>query len=241
MGTKFNLLILFIASCLSLSAQESAFNAGVRLGGGYSVNSHVDKILVSEGYYANYSFDNKGLFVPSAELFFLYRQPASLWGVEAGIAYYNKTARVRYEDKNELNYTLSTRYHHLGLAAYFNLYPFKAKNSLHVSLGGRIGANLSPSNLTYTGNQEDAKFSALGYPSVKETERMLKDKLKGRPDAALGGGIGYDFPFGMTLDLRYHYSLTNSIKTETNTYNWVEHDNHNQQIELTVGYMINIR
>ena len=70
---------------------------------------------------------------------------------------------------------------------------------------------------------------------------MLKDKLKGRPDAALGGGIGYDSPFGMTLDLRYHYSLTNSIKTETNTYNWVEHDNHNQQIELTVGYMINIR
>lgn len=42
----------------------------------------------------------------------------------------------------------------------------------------------------------------------------------------------------MTVDLRYHYSLTNSIKTETNTYNWVEQDNHNQQIELTVGYMI---
>ena len=71
MGTKFNLLILFIVSCLSLSAQEGAFNAGVRLGGGYSVNSHVDKILVSEDYYANYSFDNKGQFVPSAELFFL--------------------------------------------------------------------------------------------------------------------------------------------------------------------------
>ena len=32
-----------------------------------------------------------------------------------------------------------------------------------------------------------------------------------------------------------------SIKTETNTYNWVEQDNHNQQIELTVGYMIKIK
>ena len=32
MGTKFNLLILFIVSCLSLSAQEGAFNAGVPLG-----------------------------------------------------------------------------------------------------------------------------------------------------------------------------------------------------------------
>ena len=62
MGTKFNLLILFIVSCLSLSAQEGAFNAGVRLGGGYSVNSHVDKILVSEGYYANYSFEVSSCF-----------------------------------------------------------------------------------------------------------------------------------------------------------------------------------
>ena len=25
------------------------------------------------------------------------------------------------------------------------------------------------------------------------------------------------------------------------TYNWVEQDNHNQQIELTVGYMIKIK
>ena len=167
MYIRSHLLILFLVSSLSLSAQESAFNTGVRLGGSYSVNSHVDKIFVSEDYYSNYSFDNKGQFVPSAELFFLYRQPASLWGVEAGIAYYNKTARVHYEDKNELTYMLSTRYHHLGLAAYFNLYPFKAKNSLHISLGGRIGANLSSNGLTYMGNQEDAKFSALGYPSVK--------------------------------------------------------------------------
>ena len=70
MYIRSHLLILFFAFCLSLSAQESAFNAGVRLGGGYSVNNHVDKILVSENYYSNYSFDNKGQFVPSAELFF---------------------------------------------------------------------------------------------------------------------------------------------------------------------------
>lgn len=214
MNTGIKLTVLLSTCCLSLSAQENSFYAGIRLGGGYSINNHIDRILVSENYYSNYSFDNKGLFVPSAELFFLYREPGSLCGVEAGITYYNKTARVRYEDRNELNYTLSTRYHHLGLAAYLNLYPFRGRNSLHVSLGGRIGANLSPDNLSYTGNQEDEKFSALGYPGVKETERLLRDKLKGRPDAALGGGIGYEFPFGMTVDLRYHYSLTNSIKTE---------------------------
>ena len=127
MNTGIKLTVLLSTCCLSLSAQENSFYAGIRLGGGYSINNHIDRILVSENYYSNYSFDNKGLFVPSAELFFLYREPGSLCGVEAGIAYYNKTARVRYEDRNELNYTLSTRYHHLGLAAYLNLYPFRGQ------------------------------------------------------------------------------------------------------------------
>lgn len=127
MNTGIKLTVLLSTCCLSLSAQENSFYAGIRLGGGYSINNHIDRILVSENYYSNYSFDNKGLFVPSAELFFLYREPGSLCGVEAGITYYNKTARVRYEDRNELNYTLSTRYHHLGLAAYLNLYPFRGR------------------------------------------------------------------------------------------------------------------
>jgi hypothetical protein len=161
--------------------------------------------------------------------------------VEAGIVYYNRTARVRYDDRDELNYTLSARYHHLGLAAYFNLYPFKERNTWHVSLGGRLGANLSPENLSYEGNQEDAKFKKWKYPSVEETERVMRSKLKGRPDAALGGGVGYDFHRGICIDLRFHYSLGSTIKTETNTFNWVECANHNWQAELTVAYVIDIK
>ena len=181
------------------------------------------------------------LFVPCAELFFLYKPQGNLWGVEAGIVYYNRTARVRYDDRDELNYTLSARYHHLGVAAYFNLYPFKERNTWHVSLGGRLGANLSPENLSYEGNQEDKKFEKWKYPSVEETERVMRSKLKGRPDAALGGGVGYDFHSGICIDLRFHYSLGSTIKTETNTFNWVECANHNWQAELTVAYVIDIK
>ena len=177
--------ILLCCACQPLSAQDGNFHAGLRLGGGISSNSNVDRILVSEDYYSNYSLRKRVLFVPCAELFFLYKPQGSLWGVEAGIVYYNRTARVRYDDRDELNYTLSARYHHLGLAAYFNLYPFKERNTWHVSLGGRLGANLSPENLSYKGNQEDAKFKKWKYPSVEETERVMRSKLKGRPDPAL--------------------------------------------------------
>ena len=56
-------------------------------------------------------------------------------------------------------------------------------------------------------------------------------------DVRLIDGIGY-YLFSMTLDLRYYYSLTNSINTEICTYNCVKQDNHNQQIELMMGYII---
>lgn len=233
--------ILLCSVCQPLSAQDGNFHAGLRLGGGISSNSNVDRILVSEDYYSNYSLRKHVLFVPCAELFFLYKPQGNLWGVEAGIVYYNRTARVRYDDRDELNYTLSARYHHLGAAAYFNLYPFKERNTWHVSLGGRLGANLSPENLSYEGNQEDAKFKKWKYPSVEETERVMRSKLKGRPDAALGGGVGYDFHRGICIDLRFHYSLGSTIKTETNTFNWVECANHNWQAELTVAYVIDIK
>ena len=232
---------LLCSVCQPLSAQDGNFHAGLRLGGGISSNSNVDRILVSEDYYSNYSLRKRVLFVPCAELFFLYKPQGNLWGVEAGIVYYNRTARVRYDDRDELNYTLSARYHHLGVAAYFNLYPFKERNTWHVSLGGRLGANLSPENLRYEGNQEDKKFEKWKYPSVEETERVMRSKLKGRPDAALGGGVGYDFHRGICIDLRFHYSLGSTIKTETNTFNWVECANHNWQAELTVAYVIDIK
>ena len=195
--------ILLCCACQPLSAQDGNFHAGLRLGGGISSNSNVDRILVSEDYYSNYSLRKRVLFVPCAELFFLYKPQGNLWGVEAGIVYYNRTARVRYDDRDELNYTLSARYHHLGLAAYFNLYPFKERNTWHVSLGGRLGANLSPENLSYKGNQEDAKFKKWKYPSVEETERVMRSKLKGRPDAALGGGVGYGHLHRLALSLQF--------------------------------------
>ena len=102
---------------LTVSAQRYDFHVGLRLGCGISSNSNVQHILVSEEYYSNYSFRKRLQVVPAAELYFLYKPQGNLWGIEAGITYYNRTACVRYDDKNELNYTLSARYHHLGIAS----------------------------------------------------------------------------------------------------------------------------
>lgn len=54
MNTGIKLTVLLSTCSLSLSAQENSFNAGIRLGGSYSINNHIDRILVSENYYSNW-------------------------------------------------------------------------------------------------------------------------------------------------------------------------------------------
>ena len=43
-------VLVLCLSCGHLSAQDSAFKLGIRLGGGISVNHGMDKILVPEVY-----------------------------------------------------------------------------------------------------------------------------------------------------------------------------------------------
>lgn len=54
-------LLMYLSFLLTSNvfAQESAFKLGVRLSGGYGLHNGIDKILVSEDYYSNYSFEKK--------------------------------------------------------------------------------------------------------------------------------------------------------------------------------------
>ena len=65
--------VTVLALCLScghLSAQETPFKLGVRLGGGISVTTGLDKILVPEDYYSNYSFKDNWQLTLEKPLYF---------------------------------------------------------------------------------------------------------------------------------------------------------------------------
>ena len=50
---KAGMLAVLLLASTHLSAQESPFRLGVRLGGGMSVNKGINKILVPEDYYGS--------------------------------------------------------------------------------------------------------------------------------------------------------------------------------------------
>lgn len=239
--SKANLPALMLAVSLMplhAMAQESDVKLNVSVSGGYCVNNGVSDILVPEDYYSNYEFKDKGQFVLGGNVLCLYHKPTSVLGVEGGFAYYQKYTDLSYSDNQGLEYTVEQRYHYLGLMAAIKIYPWK--HGFNVSAGGRVSAILSPKGISYTSNQEDEKFSKFEWATTSETERQMNEKLTARPDAAIGGGLGYEFSFGLNLNLRYYYGLSNTIRTETNDFNWAEKKNNSHSIEFSVGYLFNL-
>ena len=237
MNKKITLSILLMLSTTALSAQDSAMKLGVRLGGGISVSKDMGKVLVPEDYYSNYEFKDKMQVIPSIGVYAHYHKAGSLFGADGGIVYYQKASKLHYSDNMELNYDVTTRYSHLGLEGMFRFYPWR--NGFSVSAGGRVSAILNPKGLRYESNQEDEKFASFAYGSASETERIMRDKLTGRPDVAIGGGLGYEFGHWL-IDARYFYGVTSGIKTELNDFNWIDRNIHSHNIELGVSYLFDL-
>lgn len=228
-------ILFMLLTFTGLQAQD--LRLGIRIGGGISVCNGIGDILVPEDYYSNYNFDDKAQAVPSVGVLVHYHKTGSLFGVDGGIVYYQKASKLHYSDDMGLNYDVTTRYSHLGLEGMFRFYPWH--KGFSVSTGGRVTAVLNPKGLEYSSNQEDEKFATYAYGSASETERIMRDKLTGRSDVAVGGGLGYEFGHWL-IDARYFYGVTSAIKTEVNDFNWVGKDIHSHSIELTVTYLFDL-
>ena len=143
-----------------------------------------------------------------------------------------------YNDNKELNYKVTPRYNYIGVSALLKIYPWR--KGFNISIGGRAGSNLNGKGISYESNQEDSKFANYHFATVDETERLMKEKLTGQPDIAVGGGFGYEIDHHWAVDLRYFYGLNSTIKTEHNDYNWAEHSTHGQNIELSISYLFKL-
>lgn len=229
---------VFILFSANVSAQESSVKLGIRLGGGISVNPGIDGILVPEDYYSNYTFKDKWQAVPTAGLFIQYHKPGSILAAEGGIGYWQNAAKLVYDDTEGLHYTVTPRYGYLGVSAFLKVYPWR--KGFNISAGCRAGAVLNEKGLSYESNQEDERFARFQFATTPETERIMKEKLTGRPDVAVGGGLGYEFGSHWAVDMRYFYGVTSTIKTETNDFNWIEKATHSHNVELSVSYLFDI-
>lgn len=237
-SSKIGILATLLLVNANLFAQETPFSLGICLGGGMSVNIGIDKILVPEDYYSNYNFKDKWQLTPIVGIFAQYHVDGSIIGIEGGFNYWQKASQLVYNDTKELNYKVTPRYNYIGVSALLKMYPWR--KGFNISIGGRAGANLNGKGISYESNQEESKFANYHFATVDETERLMREKLTGQPDIAVGGGLGYEIGKHWNIDLRYFYGLNSTIKTERNDYNWAEYSTHGQNIELSISYLFKL-
>ena len=232
-------VILVMFACTGrIYAQYSSTNmVGVKAGLAVTQIKNLSTILVSEDYYSNYSFTDHKKCSPVASLFYNYHDKDKLFGGEFNLLYYQLHTSTEYEDINTLNYTVDFKYHYIGAGAYVKVYPYEG---LFVAPGARLGICLTPDNVTYESNQEDATFDKYNYPKVDLTQSIMQDKLKGTLDIGVGIQIGWEFENGFSAQIGYHYSVLDMIETQYNSYAWVEQDNNVHSFQLTLGYAIGI-
>ncbi len=131
-----------------------------------------------------------------------------------------------YQDINGLRYELAMNYDFLTISPLLKVNITTAGPYLVAGL--QLGINLNPDALRYTSNDE----AAINL----QVQESLRTVLKGRSNAAVTAGIGFDITrSGLHLEGRYTLGLTDILETQANNFLFIETRNINSYFQLTVG------
>jgi len=229
--TLFIVLLVFtnISAQNKSSKNDNYIQAGIKAGAGYTGISNLSKMIVSESYYSGYTFTNNGKFGFTGGLYFNYKFKESISAFYAEASYSQLGDILHYSDINGLEYDMEIKYDYINLDFWYKAYLFAG---LNVGLGPRIGFNLTPGGLFYTSNGE-----AIYGPDIR-IQQQMRDVLKGKTNFSLGLSIGYEMPFGLSVDARYYFGISDVIETEVNNFHFIENKNTSHVLQITLGYAI---
>jgi hypothetical protein len=225
------LLIIIPAGAQSGKKNDNTnfLQIGFKAGAVNTKITDLSKVLVSESYYTGYTFKNSGLWGFSGGLYFNYKFKESISAFYSEVSYSRLGNKLHYSDVNNLEYDLETKYDYLNLDFWYKVYLF---SGLNVGVGPRIGFNLTPEALFYTSNGE-----AIFGPDIR-IQQQMRDVLKGRTNFSLGLSLGYELPFGLSIDARYYFGISDVMETEVNNFHFIENKNTSHVLQITLGYAI---
>lgn len=202
---------------------------GFKAGAANTSISDLSKVLVSESYYTGYTFENSSVWGFTGGLYINYKFEGSISAIYSELSYSRLGNKLHYSDVNDFNYDFEVKYDYFNLEFLYKVYFF---NALYLGAGPKIGFILTPGNLYYTSNGED-----LFGPDIR-IQQQMRDVLKGRTNFSLGVGAGYEFPFGLSIDARFYYGVSDVMETEVNNFHFIENKNASRILQITLGYAI---
>lgn len=213
----------------SYSQYESDYSIGVM--GGITIGKveNLGGIIISEDYYSNYTLKEDNGLKGAGGLFFNARIPETILAFQPEVSYSCKQMNLRYDDIYRLWYDMEFKYQFVNVGVMAKVYTV---GGLNVEAGFQMGFNITPNKIEYRSNGEELGLSG----SDIETRDQLRKVLKGNNDFSVMAGLSYEFPFGLCIDGRYLWGLSDVVTTEYNPYKFIENENKTSSIVVTVGY-----
>ncbi|MFT3932825.1 MAG: outer membrane beta-barrel protein [Chitinophagaceae bacterium] len=238
---------LFLSTTGFAQAQhvENPLNYGLRSAFNYSTITGLGTTILSEPYFINYSMKEKNRYGWGLLGFINYRAIDAL-ALEMEIGYSQQGGDLNFNNyEKDFNYRMQFKYQYLNLHGRLKLYPFNLidaaanneqpfKNGLFIAGGLQVGANLGNDNIVYTSGGT-GRMAAFG--SDLDQQQQIRNVIKGGTNAGACFAAGFEFPdCGVAIDFRYYFSLTDVVKTQANSYNFIETTNTNKVLQFTISY-----
>ena len=223
------LLCVVLLSQSSYSQYESDYSIGVM--GGISIGKieNLGEIIISEDYYSNYTLDENRRIKGMGGIFFNARIPETILAFQPEVSYSQKYMNLHYNDIYGLWYDMDFKYQFVNVGVMAKVYTV---GGLNFEVGFQMGFNITPNHIEYHSNGEQLGLSG----SDIETRDQLRKVLKGNNDFSVMAGVSYEFPFGLYIDGRYLWGVSDVVTTEYNPYKFIENKNKANSIVISVGY-----
>ncbi len=227
--TLFTLLVLCLCAHLPAQPDEDTWFYGFRAGATYGSLGDIGTTIIPAGFSADTyeSAVNQRLGFAGG-LVIYHRFYKSSFAVQPAFDFSSGGGEFTYSDVNGLEYQIGFNYQYVTVGTEAKVYPVAG---LHFASGLEVAFNVASDRLRYTSNMPE-----LG-PDL-QIQQSLREVLRGSNDLRFLVGAGYDFDFGLSVDLRYRLGLTDGMETLANGFSFIENRNRYSGFRATVGWLI---
>ncbi len=217
------------ASIAVAQIEDDTWHYGFKGGVNYSQINDIHTTIIPRVFViSTYAASEERRLGFNAAFFVYHRFKRSKFAIQPQLGFSARGGDFSYSDINDLEYLIEFKYQYMDASILMKVYPF---GGFHFAVGPEIGFNVAATNLDYTSNMPEVG------PDL-QIQQSLREVLKGKNDFGILAGFGYDFEFGLMLELQYRFGLTDVIETQANGFNFIENMNRSSSVQFTIGYAI---
>lgn len=225
-------VVCILVSLLAISSiRAQVYSFGLKAGANYSKVSNLSTIILSEPYFINYNIQESNRVGWNLGIYYEYKLENERLGFQSEIMYSKQGGNVEFNNyEKDFNYKMEFAYQYINIIGMAKWFPWEGNVSL--GAGPFLGINVASRNIKYT-SWGAGKEAAFG--TDLQQEQQLRNVLRGKNNFGLVVDAAWDINKLVKIGGRYYWSGTNTVETQSNSYNFIPAKNTNTVFEFSVA------